>query len=159
MSPIPPCLLSLAAACIAALALSAPALAEKRTIVITAVEPKGGTNVEKEPFPATPLPEGKGYELKKPDESGKWQVSVYVWDPRQIFVNEGDEVTLEFVGVNGASHPTTIAGYDKTFEVKRGQVNRVTFTADKVGVFPIVCATHHPTMVSELIVAAKAKAD
>jgi plastocyanin len=31
----------------------------------------------------------------------------------------------------------------------------VTFTADKPGIFQIVCATHHPTMVAELIVAAK----
>ena len=37
----------------------------------------------------------------------------------------------------------------------RGQSTRVTFTADKSGTFPIVCATHHPTMVAELIVAAK----
>jgi plastocyanin len=36
-----------------------------------------------------------------------------------------------------------------------GQSTRVTFAADKSGIFPIVCATHHPTMVAELIVAAK----
>lgn len=159
MSPLSRTAFALATACIAGSVLAAPASAEKRTIVITAVEPKGGANVAKEPFPATPLPEGKGYELKQPDETGRWQVSLYVWEPRQIFVNEGDEVTLEFVGVNGAKHPTTIAGYDKTFELKRGEVNRVSFTADKAGVFPIVCALHHPTMVAELIVAAKAKAD
>ena len=130
-------------------------MAEKRHIVVTAVEPKGRTNVEKEPFPATPLPEGGGYQLKKPDDSGRWEVAVYVFDPRQIFVNEGDEVTLEFVGVNGASHPITIAGYDKSFELKRGHVTSVSFTADKAGIFPIVCATHHPTMVAELIVTAR----
>jgi plastocyanin len=131
------------------------ALAAKRHIVVTAVEPKGGANVAKEPFPETPLPEGGGYQLKKPDETGRWEVSVYVFDPRQIHVDEGDEVTLEFVGVNGASHPITIDGYGKSFELKRGQSTRVSFTADKAGVFPIVCATHHPTMVAELIVAAK----
>jgi plastocyanin len=138
-----------------ALAGLAPAQAEKRYIVVTAVEPKGGASVEKEPFPAASLPEGGGYELKKPNDAGRWEVSVYVFDPRQIFVNEGDEVTLEFVGINGASHPISIGGYDKTFELKRGQSTRVTFTADKPGIFPIVCATHHPTMVAELIVAAK----
>ena len=133
----------------------APAMAAKRHIVVTAVEPKGGTNVEKEAFPAAPLPDGKGYGLKQPDQTGRWEVSVYVWDPRQIFVDEGDEVTLEFVGINGASHPTTISGYDKTFELKRGQVNKLSFVADKPGRFEIVCATHHPTMVAELVVAAK----
>lgn len=134
---------------------ASPADAEKRYIVITAIEPKGGVTVDKEPFPTAPLPEGKGYVLKQPDPTGRWEVSVYVFDPRQIFVNEGDEVTLEFVGINGASHPIAIAGYGQNFELKRGQATRVTFVADKAGTFPIVCATHHPTMVAELIVAAK----
>lgn len=131
------------------------ALAAKRHIVVTAVEPKGGANAEKEPFPSAALPDGKGYVLKQPDQTGRWEVSVYVFDPRQIFVDEGDEVTLEFVGINGGSHPTTIEGYDTSFELKRGQVTKVTFTADKPGVFRIVCAAHHPTMVAELVVAAK----
>jgi plastocyanin len=140
--------------CAVALAAT-PAMAAKRHIVVTAVEPKGGANVEKEAFPATPLPEGGGYVLKKPDDKGRWEIVVYVFEPRQIFVDEGDEVTLEFVGVNGASHPTTIDAYGQTFELKRGHINKVTFTADKPGRHSIVCATHQPTMVSELIVAAK----
>lgn len=132
-----------------------PLQAEKRYVVITAIEPKGWVTVDKEPFPVTPPPEGKGYGLKPPDPTGRWEVSVYVFDPRQIFVNEGDEVTLEFVGINGASHPITIAGYNQSFELRRGQVTRMTFTADKPGIFQIVCTTHHPTMVAELIVAAR----
>lgn len=149
---------NLAALAIAVLLLPSgafDALAAKRHIVVTAIEPKGGANVEKEPFPSEPLPDGKGYVLKAPDQTGRWEVSAYVFDPRQILVDEGDEVTLEFVGINGASHPTTIEGYDKTFELKRGQVTKVTFTADKVGTFRIVCAAHHPTMVAELIVSAR----
>lgn len=150
-------------ACVALLATAAAfntispddASAAKRTIVITAVEPKGTTTLDKEPFPAKPLPEGGGYQLKEPDKDGKWQVSAYVFDPRQIQVEEGDEVTLEFVGINGALHPITISGYNKTFELKRGEVTRITFTADKPGVFSIVCAVHHPSMVAELIVSPK----
>lgn len=125
--------------------------ADKRHIIVTAVEPKGGANVDKEPFPV-PLPEGGGYVLKKPNEEGRWEVAVYVFEPRQIFVDEGDEVTLEFVGINGASHPTTIEAYGQVFELKRGHINRVTFTADKPGRHSIVCSAHLPTMVSELIV-------
>ena len=34
-------------------------------------------------------------------------------------------------------------------------VDRICFLADKAGVFPIVCATHHPTMVAELVVTAR----
>lgn len=144
---------------LAALALSALALlpgtrqafAADRHIVVTAVEPKGGANVEKEPFPGA-LPEGGGYVLKKPNDEGRWEVAVYVFEPRQIFVDEGDNVTLEFVGINGASHPITIDAYGQTFELKRGHVNKVTFTADKPGRHSIVCSAHLPTMTSELIV-------
>lgn len=132
--------------------ISAAAYAEKRLIVVTAIEPKGGVTVDKEPFPAEKLPDGGGYVLKQPDDKGRWEISAYVFDPRQITVNEGDEVTLEFIGINGASHPTTIAGYDISFTLKRGQVNRVSFVASKPGVFAIKCATHHPTMAAELIV-------
>lgn len=142
-------------AIVALAAMVFPAEAAKRFVVVTAVEPKGGAQAEKEPFPSAPLPQGPGYVLKPPNETGRWEVSVYVWEPRQIIVEEGDEVTLEFVGVNGASHPTTISGYDKAFELKRGEVNRVTFTADKAGTFAITCATHYPTMTAELIVMPK----
>ncbi len=128
------------------------AQAEKRSFTIAAVEMKGGATVDKEPYPTEALPTGAGYVLSKPNETGRWEVSVYIWTPSQITVNQDDEVTLEFVGINGASHPTTIAGYNKTFELKRGQVTRVHFKADKAGVFPIQCATHKPSMVSELIV-------
>ena len=139
---------------LAALAVVSPShrvFAADRHIVVTAVEPKGGANVEKEPFPG-PLPEGAGYVLKKPNDEGRWEVAVYVFEPRQIFVDEGDAVTLEFVGINGASHPVTIDAYGQTFELKRGHVNKVTFTADKPGRHSIVCSAHLPTMVSELIV-------
>ncbi|HXF52528.1 MAG TPA: hypothetical protein VNK52_00245 [Hyphomicrobiaceae bacterium] len=67
----------------------------------------------------------------------------------------GDEVTLEFVGINGAAHPTSIAGLGLNFTVTRGQAHRVTFVAEKVGTFAITCATHQPSMVGELIVLAK----
>jgi len=141
-----------AAAGLCLLTAAGAAEAAKRHIVVTAVEPKGGANVEKEPFPDTALPEGGGYVLKKPNDEGRWEIAVYVFDPRQITVDEGDEVTLEFVGINGASHPITIEAYGRTFELKRGHINTVTFTADKPGRHSIICSAHMPTMISELIV-------
>lgn len=129
------------------------ASAEKRFFTILAVEPKGGATVDKEPFPTSPLPSGGGYVIAQPDEkTGRWEVSAYIWQPSQIIVNEGDEVTLEFVGINGAAHPTSIAAFGQTFTVQRGHAHRVTFTADKVGIFGIVCSTHKPSMSGELIV-------
>ena len=133
-------------------ATSGQVQAEKRTFTIAAVEMKGGVTVDKEPFPADALPAGAGYVLNKPDQTGRWEVSVYMWSPSQIIVNQDDEVTLEFVGINGANHPTTIAGYDKSFVLKRGQVTKISFKADKPGLFSIQCGTHQPSMAAELIV-------
>ena len=59
---------------------------------------------------------------------------------------------MAVVGINGANHPTTIVGYDKTFVLKRGQVTKISFKADKAGVFPIECHTHTPSMRAELVV-------
>jgi plastocyanin len=129
---------------------------QKRFFTVLAVEPKGGATTDKEPFPAGPLPPGGGYVMAQPNEkTTRWEVSAYVWQPSQIVVNEGDEVTLEFVGINGSAHPTTIAAFGQSFTVKRGQAHRVTFKADKAGIFGIICGTHQPSMSGELIVMAK----
>ena len=123
----------------------------KRLITMTAVEPKGGVTVDKEPFPKAALI-GDGYILKAPDKDGRWEISTYRWDPNQIIVNQGDEVTLEILGINGKEHPTVIEGYDIKFAVTRGQITTVKFKADKAGVFKFNCTAHPPTMVGELIV-------
>ena len=108
--------------------------------------------MDKEAFPTQALPAGPGYILKKPDQNGRWEVSAYVWMPSQIIVNQGDDVTLEFVGINGAAHPATIAGYNKSVTVMRGEVTKISFKADKAGVFAIGCPIHEPSMRGELIV-------
>jgi plastocyanin len=132
--------------------IAAQAQAAERFFTIAAVEPKGGVMTDQEPFPGEALPSGGGYVTKEPDGNGRWEVSAYVWMPAQIVVNQGDEVTLEFVGINGASHPTIIEGLDTAFELKRGTVRRVSFTADKAGIFPIECGTHQPSMRGEIVV-------
>ena len=143
------------AACIGALWAGAQAPV-KRSFTILAVEPKGGVTADKEPFPSTPLPTGGGFVLSPPDaKSQRWEVSAYVWQPSQIIVNQGDEVTLNFVGINGAAHATTIEAFGQTFTVKRGQSTRVTFVANKLGIHGIVCSQHQPSMTGELIVLPK----
>jgi plastocyanin len=127
----------------------------KRVITMLAVEPKGGVTIDKEAFPAGALPEGGGYIVKEPNAEGRWEVSAYVFMPSQVIVQEGDEVTLEMVGINGAEHPGLIEGYDIEFNVLRGQMTRVSFLADKPGVFRIRCDAHHPSMHGELIVLPK----
>ena len=59
----------------------AEAAGMKRTITMVAVEPKGGTKADKEPFPATALPEGKGYELKAPNGEGRWECQLIAGTP------------------------------------------------------------------------------
>lgn len=130
----------------------APARPRERTIYVAALEPKGGTTVDKETFPAQPLPQGGGYLLKKPDDKGRWEVSTYRWDPGTIVVNQGDRVTLEIIGINGDEHPFTIEGYWITDVVRRGRITRVTFTADKPGIFKIICRHHAPSMQADLVV-------
>lgn len=129
---------------------AAPAPA--RTIYMAAVEPKGGTTSDKESFPTIALPPGGGYVLKAPDNTGRWEVSTYQWQPSLIMANQGEQVTLEIVGINGAEHVSSIPGYVSSFTVKRGQVTRVSFMANRAGMFPILCFTHNPTMTGNLVI-------
>ncbi len=126
----------------------------ERTIYMAAVEPKGGVTVDQEPFPSAALPEGGGYILKEPNADGRWEVETYRWDPGTIVVNQGDVVTLEILGINGKEHPFTIEGYNLSDVVMRGQITRVTFTADKAGIFKITCGVHSPSMQADLVVLA-----
>ena len=125
----------------------------KRTIYMAAVEPKGGTQVTAEAFPATPLPQGPGYVMKAPDATGRWEVSAYQWQPGFILAQEGDEVTLEILGINGAEHPSFIEGINvPAFTVKRGLITTVNFRATRPGFYRIVCSNHLPSMVGHLVV-------
>ncbi len=129
---------------------AAPA-ATTRTIHMTAVEYKGSTEVAKEAFPTSTLPEGGGY-LRKAPADGKWETSTYRWEPGTIVVYQGDEVELRIFGVNGATHPGKIEGYDKSFAVKRGELTTMKFKADRPGVFRILCDVHSPSMTGTLVV-------
>lgn len=125
-----------------------------RTIYLAAVEAKGGANVAQEPFPSKAPVAGGGYILKKPDDKGRWEISSYRWDPGTMVVNEGDTVTLEIVGINGDEHPFTIEGYWLTGTVRRGEVTRMTFKADKAGIFKFICRKHAPSMQADFVVLA-----
>jgi plastocyanin len=134
-----------------------PASAKPRTIYVAAVEMKGGVTVDKEAYPQGALPGGGGYLLKAPDDKSRWEVSTYRWDPGTIVVNEGDTVTLEIVGINGDEHPFTIEGYWLSDVVHRGRLTRITFVADKPGIFKVICRKHAPSMQADLVVLAKSR--
>ncbi len=126
-----------------------------RVIYMAAIEPRGGAQQDKEPFPAAPLPAGEGYRKTPPDANGRWEVVTYQWSPGTIVVREGETVTLEIIGVNGDIHPSTIPGLVNSFTVKRGEISRVTFTATKPGLYPITCTKHTPNMQGTLVVLPK----
>ena len=126
-----------------------------RVIYMATIEPRGGAQQDKEPFPQTPLPAGEGYRTTPPDANGRWEVVTYQWSPGTIVVREGETVTLEIVGINGDVHPSTIPGLVDSFTVKRGQVTRVTFTATKPGLYLITCTKHTPNMQGTLVVLPK----
>jgi hypothetical protein len=123
-----------------------------RTFYINTVEPRGTANVTEEPFPNTTLPAGEGYVLDPPNEEGFWKVETYVFDPSQIVVYEGDQVTLNIFGVNGRAHNITVNGYAEPFELHRGELKTVTFTADRAGTIDFICQIHQPTMHGQIIV-------
>ncbi len=135
-------------------AASAP-VAAKRTIYMTALEYKGTTEVAKEAFPTSKLPEGAGYVRKAP-QGATWETSTYRWEPGSITVYQGDEVELQIFGVNGANHPSKVEGYEQAFVVKRGELTTVSFKADKAGIFRILCGTHAPSMTGTLVVLPRA---
>ena len=122
------------------------------TIYMEAVEPKGTTTVDKEPFPAEALPEGDGYELEEPNEEGQWVVETYTWAPDQIIVNEGDQINLEIIGINGSRHDSSIEGHVDSFVVERGKLTSLSFVAGAPGVYKIICTIHQPAMTGELVV-------
>jgi plastocyanin len=127
----------------------------RRTIYMAAVEPKGGASVTSEPYPANSPAgtAGPGYVLRAPDATGRWEVSTYQWQPGFILANEGEDVTLEIIGINGSEHTSFIEGINApAFTVRRGQVTTVNFRAARPGFYRIVCSNHLPSMVGYLVV-------
>ncbi len=52
----------------------------------------------------------------------------------------------------GADHPGRIEGYDKAFNVKRGQLTTLSFKAENPGMFRFLCDVHSPSMTGTLVV-------
>lgn len=140
----------------------APAGETRRTIYMSAVEYKGGANVADEAYPPLAVegtkrlqPLGGGYNLKGPDETGRWEVESYRFEPGFLVARLGERVALEIVGINGARHDIELVSPSgKTTEVvvTRGRMTRVPFQAEELGVWRLVCNTHRPAMVSEILV-------
>ncbi len=101
------------------------------------------------------IPTGGGIKVTEPNKAGAWDFRSFAFAPAQIVVNQGDKVTLHFVGVQGAHHVITVDGIG-TFEFKRGQINTVSFVASNPGIINYVCHVHAPNMVGQILVLPKA---
>jgi plastocyanin len=107
-----------------------------------------------EAFPNTTLPAGPGLVLRPPNKVGAWDMRAFTFAPDQIVVNQGDTVTLHFLGVEGPHHVITVEGVG-TFPLDRGQIHTVSFIADKPGSITYSCSVHVPNMVGEILVLPK----
>jgi len=101
------------------------------------------------------IPTGGGIKVTEPNKAGAWDFRSFAFAHAQIVVNQGDKVTLHFVGVQGAHHVVTVDGIG-TFELKRGQINTVSFVASNPGIINYVCHVHAPNMVGQILVLPKA---
>ena len=102
------------------------------------------------------IPTGGGFKITEPNKAGAWDFRSFAFAPNQIVVNQGDKVTLHFIGVQGAHHVITVDGKG-TFELKRGQINTVSFVANNPGIINYVCHVHLPNMVGQILVLPTAK--
>lgn len=134
--------------------------AETRDFYIQTVHIDGRTNIngdgnhKPEPFPDVSMPEGRGLQLTEPNDYGEWRMRAFTFLPSQIIVNQGDDIRLHFVGVQGASHTIEVEGIgiDSEFTLTRGHLETVEITSVKPGLIHIECYDHEPNMRAEVIV-------
>ncbi len=79
------------------------------------------------------------------------------WSPRTMTIQKGRETTIEIRNVDVVSHGFYLPELDITVrEVKAGEVEYVTITANEKGKFPFYCSVwcsdYHMNMRGELIV-------
>jgi hypothetical protein len=101
------------------------------------------------------IPTGGGFRLTLPNKVGAWDFRSFTFAPEQMVVNQGDNVTLHFIGVQGAHHLIEVEGVD-TFELTRGQIHTVSFIANSPGTISYYCHVHMPNMVGQILVLPKA---
>jgi nitrosocyanin len=78
-----------------------------------------------------------------------------VWIPSTIVARKGDKVTLKLINnvpSDPSQHGFAIPDYKVAEIVDRGQPKTVEFTADRAGVFPIICQLHPAHVAGQLLV-------
>jgi plastocyanin len=137
--------------------LAATTSTQKEFYIVT-VHIDGKTNINgdknhpAEPFPTPALPAGGGLIKKEPDNQGDWSIRAFVFQPSQLIVQQGDKVTLHFVGVHGPSHTIAIEGHPEQLTVRRGEMQTVSLVANTVGTIRFTAMNRQPTMQGQIVV-------
>lgn len=100
------------------------------------------------------IPTGGGFRIVPPNKAGSWDFRSFTFAPDQIVVNQGDKITLHFIGVLGVHHIVTVDGVG-TFALHRGEIHTVSFIANSPGSIRFWCSLHLPNMVGEILVLPK----
>ncbi|HET7149284.1 MAG TPA: hypothetical protein VFI73_12380 [Candidatus Nitrosopolaris sp.] len=104
-----------------------------------------------EKFPNATVTAGPGLVLRSPNKVGAWDFRAFAFDPSIIVVNQGDKVSLRFVGVQGVHHVITVDGVG-AFPLDRAQIHTVSFIASNPGTIIYYCHIHFPNMVGQILV-------
>ncbi|MGB6530633.1 MAG: hypothetical protein WBF33_21205 [Candidatus Nitrosopolaris sp.] len=122
------------------------------------VNPLSAQNTPLHPAEVPPanstIPTGGGFRIVLPNKVGAWDFRSFTFAPDQIIVNQGDKVTLHFIGVLGVHHIITVDGVG-TFALHRGQIHTVSFIATNPGTINFWCSLHLPNMVGQILVLPK----
>ena len=120
--------------------------------------PLSATNTPLHPGEIPPanstIPTGGGFRIVLPNKVGAWDFRSFTFAPDQIVVNQGDKVTLHFIGVLGVHHIITVDGVG-TFALHRGEIHTVSFIANNPGTINFFCSVHLPNMVGQILVLPK----
>jgi plastocyanin len=139
----------------------------ERYLHVQATEQDAYRSLDQDPFPQHTLDEWPehfgddgqsgpgGYYLFMSDDD-EWRIGSYMYLPQEITLIQGDEVTMEVFGVRGSEHGTVLVDSDgdsvEQFTVKRGELHQIQFTADKPGLYQLICVDHAPTMTTNITV-------
>lgn len=80
-------------------------------------------------------------EYKTTTKDGQ-ELEAYHFSPGHITVRKGDEVTFNIHGINGESHHFQMEEFGISGTVEKGKTTTVTFVADQVGTFELMCTNH-----------------
>lgn len=78
-----------------------------------------------------------------------------LWVPSTLVVHKGDKVKIKLINnvkADPNQHGYKIAAFNVEEVVTRGEPKTVEFTADKEGVFPIICQLHPAHVGGQLLV-------